>query len=143
MTHVSVDGTPLEVVPCFCYLGDMLSAGGGCDLAINVRCQTAWDKFRQLLPLFTSKHLSLKTRGRLYSACVRSAMLYGSETWAMTPSSLARLEHIKNAMIWWICGVRPMSDKRHDYDQLRDSMGIELSGVLRSGGSYVSFILNV
>ena len=71
-------------------------------------------------------------------------MLYGSETWAMTPSSLARLEHIKNAMIWWICGVRPMSDKHHDYGQLQDSMGIEeLSGCYDQEAPMVRLILNV
>ena len=31
----------LEVVPEFCYLGDMLSAGGGCELAVITRCKCA------------------------------------------------------------------------------------------------------
>ena len=92
MTTVCSDSTPLEVVPCFSYLGVILSADGCGDLAIDVRCQTAWGKFRRLLPLLTSKHLSLKTRGKLYSACVGSAILYGSETWAMKASSLVQLE---------------------------------------------------
>ena len=40
----------LEVVPEFCYLGDMLSAGGGCELAAITRnlCMG------QLLPLLTN-----------------------------------------------------------------------------------------
>jgi len=29
---VDVDGTQLDVEATFCYLGDMSSAGGGCDL---------------------------------------------------------------------------------------------------------------
>ena len=40
MTSVSVDVALLDVGPSFCYLGDMLSAGDGCDLAINVRFLT-------------------------------------------------------------------------------------------------------
>ena len=51
---LSVDETLLDVVPSFCYMGDMLGAGGACDLAINVICQTALGKFRRLLPLLTS-----------------------------------------------------------------------------------------
>ena len=74
----------MDVVPSFCYLGDMLSAGGGCDLAFTTRCSVAWGKFRKLLPIFTSKHVSLKTCGELFSSCVLSAVLHGSETWAPT-----------------------------------------------------------
>jgi len=31
MTQVDIDGALLGVNANFCYLGDMLSAGGGCD----------------------------------------------------------------------------------------------------------------
>ena len=54
----------------FCYLGDMLSAGGGCELAVITRCKCAWGKFRQLLPLLTNRHLPLLTRGKVNSSCV-------------------------------------------------------------------------
>ena len=80
-----VDGSKLEVVASFCYLGDMLDAGGGCDAAIAARCCMAWGKFRKLLPVLTTRHLSPKIRGKIYSACVRSAMLYGCETWSPMP----------------------------------------------------------
>ena len=36
------DGEPLESVDSFCYLGDMLSAGGGCESAVITRGRTAW-----------------------------------------------------------------------------------------------------
>ena len=58
ITPVEVDGTLLDVEACFCYLGDMLSAGGGCALAIATRCSTAWGKFRKLLPILTSSSSS-------------------------------------------------------------------------------------
>ena len=71
-----------EVVPEFCYLGDMLSAGGGCELAAITRCKCAWGKFRQLLPLLTNRQVPLLTRGKVYSSCVRSVRLHAAETWA-------------------------------------------------------------
>ena len=37
--EVEVGNKKLEVVPEFCYLGDMLSAGGGCELAAITRCK--------------------------------------------------------------------------------------------------------
>ena len=40
--EVEVGNEKLEVVPEFCYLGDMLFAGGGCELAAITRCKCAW-----------------------------------------------------------------------------------------------------
>ena len=106
INEVFVDEVKMDVVPSFCYLGDMLSAGGGCDLAVTTRCSVAWGKFRKLLPILTSKHVSLKTRGKLFSSCVRSAMLHGSETWAPPVSVLQRLQRNDRSMIRWICNTR-------------------------------------
>ena len=62
----------LEVIPEFCYLGDMLSADGGCELASIARCKCVWAKFQQLILLLANCHLSLLTRGRVYSTYVKS-----------------------------------------------------------------------
>ena len=78
--EVMIGEEKLEVVPEFCYLGDMLSAGGGCELASITRYKCVWAKFRQLLPLLANRPLSLLTRGRVYSTCVRRAMLHAAET---------------------------------------------------------------
>ena len=64
----------------FCYLGDMLSVDGDADATLEARIRNSWNKFRQLVPLITNKDVSLIMRGRLYSSCVRSCMLHGSET---------------------------------------------------------------
>ena len=39
--EVLVDDETVEAVPEFCYLGDMLSAGGGCELAAVTCCKSA------------------------------------------------------------------------------------------------------
>ena len=96
INEVFVDKVKMDVVPSFCYLGDMLSAGGGCDLAVTTRCSVAWGKFRKLLPILTSKHVSLKACGKLFFFCVRSAMLHGSEN---AVSVLQRLQHNDWSMI--------------------------------------------
>ena len=67
--EVQVRPDKLEVVASFCYLGDMLSAAGGCELSITTRVKTAWKKFKELLPDPSSCHLSFKTCGRVYSWC--------------------------------------------------------------------------
>ena len=42
----------------------------------------------------------------MYTACVRSTMLHGSETWAPNCSDLHCLRRNDRSMIRWICGVR-------------------------------------
>ena len=82
--HTSVDidaSANLEVVDKFCYLGDILSVDGDADAAVEATIRIGWNKFRQLVPLLTNRDISLIRRGRLYSSCVQSSTLYGSETW--------------------------------------------------------------
>ena len=99
ITQVEVDGTLHDVKASFCYLGDMFSTGGGCALAIATICSTAWGKFRKLLPILTSKHVSPLTHGKVFSACIPSSLLHGSETWAPTALDLQRLRRNDRAMI--------------------------------------------
>ena len=84
LVRTSVDigaSAKLELVDKFCYLGDMLSVDGDAEAAVEARIRIGWNKFRQLVPLLTNKDVSLIMTGRLYSSCVRSSMLHGSETW--------------------------------------------------------------
>ena len=46
----------------------MLSVDGDADAAAEARIRIGWNKFRQLVPLLTSKDVSLIMRGR----CVRA-----------------------------------------------------------------------
>ena len=88
----------------FCYLGDMVSAAGGCVLSTTTRVKTAWKKFKELL---SSHHLSFKTRGRVYSSCVQSAMLHASEIWPLTKPNIRHLQWNDSALIRQICNVKP------------------------------------
>ena len=63
----------------FCYLGDMLSAGGGVEEAVRFRVRCAWGKFNELMPILTMRGTSLKVKGKIYRACEQSVMMYGSE----------------------------------------------------------------
>ena len=47
---MKVDDEKLKAVPEFCYLGDMLSAGGGCELAAVTRCKCAWGQVPPTAP---------------------------------------------------------------------------------------------
>ena len=123
--EVQVGPDKLEVVASFCYLGDMLSAAGGCELSTTTHVKTAWKKFKDLLPVLSSGHLSFKTSGRVYSSCVRSAMLHASETWPLTKPNLQRLQRNDRAMIRQICNVRLQDIVTTTSDELLVRLGIE------------------
>ena len=59
--EVQVGPDKLEVVASFCYLGDMLSAAGGCELSTTTRVKTAWKKFKDLHATSLSKHMAVCT----------------------------------------------------------------------------------
>ena len=124
-SEVQVGPDKLEVVASFCYLGDMLSAGGGCEMAVTTRVKTAWKKFRELLPVLTSRHLSYKTRGHVYSSCVQSAMLHASETWPLTKTNLQRLQRNDRAMIRQICSIKPEDVARVRSSELLAKLQLE------------------
>ena len=88
------------------FYANPVSAGGGCEIAVTTRVKTAW-KFRELLPVLTSCHLSYKTRGHVYSSCVRSAMFHASETCPLTKMNLQHLQRNDRAMIRQICSIKP------------------------------------
>ena len=131
LTHVTLDGNNFEVVSSFCYLGDFLSAGGGCELSIATRIRSAWKKFRELLPILTCKSISLKSRGKVYSACVRGVLLHASECWAPKVSDLQRLKTNERWMLRWMFGSK--SDWSTSTSSLLQSFFLPcLDDVLRS-----------
>ena len=80
----------VETVKGFCYLGDGLNAGGGCETAVTARVRMGWMKFRECVELLLGKRFrpTLKMKGMVYRSCVRSAMLFGSETWCLTENEI-------------------------------------------------------
>ena len=95
------------------------------ELSTTTRVKTAWKKFKDLLPVLSSCHLSFKTRGRVYSSCVRRAMLHASETWPLTKPNLHRLQRNDRAMIRQICNVRRQNIVTTRSNELLARLGIE------------------
>ena len=121
-----VDNRSYEVVKKFRYLGDTIDAGGGASAAVQARIRSGWGRFRAMAPFLTSKAVSLKMKSKIYSACVQSSMLYGSETWALTTECKKRLEVTEMRMVRWMCGVS--SRDRISNDDLRGRMRLEPIG---------------
>ena len=78
LTHPLYDN-----IDSLCYLGDTLGTRVGADVAVTASVWCAWKKFRELALFLTSKAPTMRMKGRINIACIRSCLLYGCETWTM------------------------------------------------------------
>ena len=133
MKGITVDGETYEPVKTFCYLGDTLDAKGGADSAIKARIRSGWRKFRELSPFLTSKAPSHKLKGMVYTACVRTTMIYGCETWAMRSDHEQQLERAEMRMVRWMMRVS-LRDYKIPSEELRRKLGIvKITDIVRRG----------
>ena len=100
----------LELVDKFRYLEMQWYKGqrrvdGYADAAVEARIRIGWNKLRQLVPLLTNKDVSLIMKARLYSSCVRSSVLHGSETWPVRKENVVALQRAETRMVRLMCGV--------------------------------------
>ena len=101
-----VEGGRIEEVSHFCYLGDVLDRSGGAERAIRARISAAWSKWRDLAGLLTNVGIPLLHRAKVYEACIRSVMLYASETWAMTKKMEDVVLKADRRMLRSMAGIR-------------------------------------
>ena len=116
---VEIDGVAYHKVDQFCYLDDMLSAGGGAEASSIARIKSGWKKFWELLPILTRHDRSLKAKGIPYTACVGSVMTYGSEAWTLKEEDIWRISRTDMQMIRWMCQVT-LRDRKSS-EELRDT----------------------
>jgi len=96
---------------------------GDADAAVEARIRIGWNKFKQLVPLLTNRDISLIRRGRLYSNCVRSSMLHGSETWPVRKENEVALQRAEIKMVRWMCNIKVKD--RVPSQELRERLGID------------------
>jgi len=74
----------------------------------------------------SNRDISLIRRGRLYSSCVWSSMLHGSETWPVRKENEVALQWALRAemrMVRWMCNVKVKV--RVPSKELRDRLGVD------------------
>ena len=78
-------------------------------------------KFRERGELLRGR-FSLRMKRMVYRSCVRSAMLYGSETWRLRESEMTILR-TERAMVRSMCGVK--SQDRKNVEELTEMLGLK------------------
>jgi len=97
-------------------------------VAVTTRIRIGWMKFSECGKLLKGKRFSkgkrftLKMKGKVYKSSVRSAMMYGSETWFLREKEMAILRRTERAMIRGRCGVKLMD--RRNTEELMAVLGL-------------------
>ena len=77
-----VNGTRLDVVDVFVYLGCVLSKYSSLDAEVYARIQKASVAFGRLeRGVWNDRRLTINTKVDVYMACVVTVLLYVAETW--------------------------------------------------------------
>ena len=74
-----------------------------------------WAKFKELSPIVMARGASYRIKGKIYKACVQSALTYGTEIWAMKKANLPNLERTERMMVRWMCRVS-LKDRKRNVD---------------------------
>ena len=70
----------VETVREFTYLGDRVSAGGGCEAVVATRARCEWVRFRECGELLYGRRFPLRLKRAVYKSYVWPAILCGSES---------------------------------------------------------------
>ena len=126
----------VETVRAFCYFGDRVNASGGCEAAVTGKARTGWVKLKECGELLNSKRFSLKIKGMVNRSCVRSAMLYGSETWCLKENEMTTLRRTERAMVRAMCSSKKKVEKKRTED-LMEMLGLKETAVQMAKGNGV------
>ncbi len=102
---VFIDGSSVEFVDSFVYLGSEVSPDSRCSGEVDRRLASAARAFGALQCVFQDRDLSIKTKRLIYSACVLSSLLYGAECWPILRKDERRLDVFHHRCLRSILGV--------------------------------------
>ena len=120
-----VDGGSIQEVQQFCYLGDTLDCEAGVERAVRSRVAAAWKSWREVASLLVNRGIHLKSRGKVYEACIRSVLLYGAETWALTDRLVNVLRSCDRRMLRYMAGVRWQDAHGRSSSKVAEMCGVE------------------
>ena len=105
----------VETVSEFTYLGDRVSAGGGCEAVVTAKTRCGWVKFSECGELLYGRRFPLRLKGAVYKSYIRPAILHGSEAWCLKESKMGILRRRERSMVRAMCGVQLKDRKRSTY----------------------------
>ncbi|BHF76400.1 hypothetical protein SprV_0501949800 [Sparganum proliferum] len=122
--QISVNGTQLQVVENFPYLGSTLSRNVKIDDEVANRISKASQAFGCLQSTVWNRHgLQLSTKLKMHKAVILPTLLYGAETWTVNTKQARRLNHFHLSCLRHILRLNWQ-------DRIPDTDVLERTGIL-------------
>jgi len=125
--HIVIDGTELNNVESFTYLGSTMTSSCSMDKEVSNRIAKAGSSFGRLWTrLWSERGIRLQTKLAVYKAVVITALLYSCETWTLYKKQLKALDRFHLRCLRRIMGIS-WTDRVPNTEVLRraNMMGIE------------------
>ena len=105
-SHISVDGTNLNAVDHFTYLGSVISNDATVSKDLDNRLSKASSSLGRLSKRVWQSHsLRLSTKIEAYTAVAVPTLLYGAETWVLYRKQIMPLERFHQRCLRSILGI--------------------------------------
>ena len=129
---VKMEVTKVPRVNEFKYLGSTVQESGGCEREVKKRVQAGWNGWRRVSGVICDKRLPARVKGKVYSIVVRSAMVYGLETVAVTKKQVEEMEVAEMKLLRFTMGVTRKDKIRNEH--IRSTVKVErLAMKMREG----------
>lgn len=123
---VDLWGTALEEVQSFTYLGSIIDKKGGTEADVRARISKARASYIQLKNIWSSKVISQQTKIRIFKSNIKPVLLYGSETWRITKTTMTRVQSFINRCMRRILNIHwPDTISNNDLWQRTNEQPVE------------------
>ena len=93
---------PGKATSKFKYLGCQFQSDGGVESEIDSRIQAGWCSWRKTSGVLCDSKIPIRLKGKVYWTVVRPALLYGTETLAVTKGMTRRIDAAEMRMLRWM-----------------------------------------
>ncbi|XP_033103187.1 uncharacterized protein LOC117105993 [Anneissia japonica] len=100
-----MNGKDLDTVEKFSYLGAIVTNEGGIG-DVNNRLPKARATFTKLKGIWKSNIINRRTKIKLYNVLVKSALLYGCESWKRTKGEEKEIDIFQNKCLRWMLNIK-------------------------------------
>ncbi|KAK9070519.1 hypothetical protein SSX86_010921 [Deinandra increscens subsp. villosa] len=112
--RIMIEGQAVPLVTKFKYLGSFMQSDGDIDSDVAHRIRVGWCRWRAATGILCDRRFPVKLKGKFYKVVVRSAMLYGSESWAIKKTQVRKLEVAEMRMLRWMSGHTRLDKIRNE-----------------------------